>query len=118
MYNSFINKKITLKMKKHLLVFAAAIAFTLGLCSCGAVADFPGAIFMSHTKPVAVTSAPVGSKVGTVTTMNLFNLVTWGDGSVNKAAKMAGISNISHVDVKTMSVLTIFCKKTYYVYGE
>lgn len=105
-------------MKKHLIVLATAMAFTLGLCSCGAVADFPGAIFMGHTKPVAVTSANVGSKVGTVSTTNICNLVTLGDGSVNKAAKMAGIKNISHVDVKTTSILTIFCRKTYYVYGE
>lgn len=104
-------------MKKHLIVLATALAFTIGLCSCGAVGDL-GTIFMGHTKPLAVTSNAVGSKVGTVTTMNLFNLATWGDGSINKAAKMAGISKVSHVDVKTMSVLTLFCKKTYYVYGE
>jgi len=105
-------------MKKHLIVFAAVVALALGLSSCGAITDAPGVIFMGHTHPMAVTSNKVGTKVGTVTTMNLFNLATWGDGSVNKAAKMAGITKISHVDVKTFSVLTLFCKKTYYVYGE
>lgn len=105
-------------MKKKLIVFAMAGAMALGLSSCGAIADAPGAFYMGHTKPEAITSNKVGTKVGTVTTMNLFNLATWGDGSINTAAKMAGITKISHVDVKTLSVLTIFCKKTYYVYGE
>lgn len=105
-------------MKKHFIVLATAVVFTLGLTSCGAVTDFPGVIFMGSTKPVAVTSNPVGSKVGTAKTTNLFNIAVWGNAGVNKAAKMAGISKISHVDVKTTSILTIFCTKTYYVYGE
>lgn len=105
-------------MKKHFMIFAAAAAMTLGLASCGAISDVPGVFYTGNTKPVAVTSNNVGSKVGTVSTLNLFNMAAWGDGSINKAAKMAGIKKISHVDVKTTSILTIFCKKTYYVYGE
>ena len=105
-------------MKKHFFVLTAAVVLALGLSSCGAVTDFPGVIFMGNTKPVAITSNPVGSKVGTAKTTNLFNVAVWGDAGVNKAAKMAGISKISHVDVKTTSILTIFCTKTYYVYGE
>lgn len=105
-------------MKKNLIILVAAVALSMGLSSCGAIADSPGVFYTGHTKPVAVTSNPVGSKVGTVTTMNLFNLAAWGDGSINQAAKMAGIKKISHVDVKTTSILTLFCKKTYYVYGE
>ena len=105
-------------MKKNFIVLLASVALSLGLSSCLAISDAPGIFFMGHTKPVAVTSNAVGSKVGTVTTMNLFNFATWGDGSIKKAAKMAGITKVSHVDVKTTSVLTIFCKKTYFVYGE
>lgn len=105
-------------MKKKFMIFATAATLSLGLSSCGAISDVPGVFYTGSTKPVAVTSNNVGSKVGTVSTMNLFNLAAWGDGSINKAAKMAGITKISHVDVKTTSILTIFCKKTYYVYGE
>lgn len=105
-------------MKKHFLILATAATITLSFASCLAVSDAPGVIYTGHTKPVAVTSNNVGSKVGTVTTMNLFSMAAYGDGSINKAAKMAGIKKISHVDVKTTSILTIFCKKTYYVYGE
>ncbi len=93
------------------------ILFAIGFSSCGAVTDY-ALVYTGVTKPVAVTSNIVGNKVGTVKTMNLFNIAGWGDASINKAAKMAGITKISHVDVKTTSVLTIFNAKTYYVYGE
>ena len=105
-------------MKKKFMIFAASLMLTIGLCSCGAVSDSLGLIYMGNTKPFAVTSGKVGTKVGTVKNTNLFNLVVIGDASVNKAAKMAGITKISHVDVKTTSVLAIFCTRTYYVYGE
>ena len=89
------------------------ISIALCLCSCGAVSDVPGIVYMGHTKPLAITDNPVGTKVGTVRVTNFCNLVTIGNGSINRAAKMAGIKKISHVDVKTTSVLMFF-----YVYGE
>lgn len=104
-------------MKKKLMILAASVMLAIGFSSCGAVADL-GVIFMGHTKPLAVTGNNLGTKVGTAHTTNLFNLAVYGDAGIEKAAKMAGITKISHVDVKTTSVLTIFCKKTYYVYGE
>lgn len=104
-------------MKKHFMIFACAVVLALGLSSCGAVVPL-GVVYMGYTKPVVATSNNVGSKVGTAKVTNLFNIAAWGDASINKAAKMAGITKISHVDVKTTSILTIFCTKTYYVYGE
>ena len=105
-------------MKKHLIILASALTLMLGLSSCGAVADFPGAIFMGNTKPLAVTSNQLGTKVGVAKNVNICNIAVIGDAGINKAAKEAGITKVSHVDVKTTSVLTVFCTKTYYVYGE
>lgn len=105
-------------MKKNLMILAASFALTLGMSSCLAVSDVPGVFFMGNTKPLAVTGNKLGTKVGTAHTTNLFNLAVYGNGGIEKAAKQAGITQISHVDVKTTSVLTIFCKKTYYVYGD
>lgn len=104
-------------MKKHFFTLVVLCTIALGLSSCGAV-GMMGAFYMGQTTPEAVTSNVVGTKVGVVKCTNLFNLASFGDASINKAAKMAGITKISHVDVKTTSVLTIFCTKTYYVYGE
>lgn len=104
-------------MRRIIFVLGLFTTLLLGMSSC-AVSDAPGFIYMGHTKPMMVTSNPVGMKVGTVKTMNIFNVVTLGNASVARAAKMAGITKISHVDVKTTGVLTLFCVKTYYVYGE
>ena len=104
-------------MKKKFMMLAASVMLALGLSSCGAVADL-GVFYMGHTKPLAVTGNKVGTKVGTAHTTNLFNFAVWGDAGIEKAAKQAGITKISHVDVKTTSILTIFCKRTYYVYGD
>ncbi|MBQ5387852.1 MAG: hypothetical protein IIU55_02075, partial [Paludibacteraceae bacterium] len=41
-----------------------------------------------------------------------------GDAGIQKAAKQAGITKISHVDKKVFSVLGLFTKVTYTVYGE
>ena len=99
------------------MILACGVLFAIGLSSCGAVTDY-AFVYTGVTKPVTATSNVVGNKVGTVKTMNLFNIAAWGDASINKAAKMAGITKISHVDVKTTSVLTIFNQRTYFVYGE
>mgnify|MGYP003305355399 CR=1 FL=1 len=39
-------------------------------------------------------------------------------GASKKAAKEAGITKVSHVDKKTFSVLGVFTKVTYTVYGN
>lgn len=103
-------------MKKLILASAflmAAFAFT-GCSSIGMV----GGIYAGYDAPFAVTSNEIGSKVGTVSTISVLGLVAVGDGSINLAAKKAGITKISHVDVKTTSVLGLFTKHEYFVYGE
>lgn len=105
-------------MKKKFMLFASLVVLALGFSSCGAVSDGPGFIYTGQTRSYAVTDNTIGSKVGTVKTINVFSMVAVGDASVNKAAKMAGIKKVSHVDVKTTSILTLFCIRTYYVYGE
>lgn len=103
-------------MKKIILVGAflmAAFAFT-GCSSMGMV----GGIYTGYDAPFAVTSNEVGSKVGTVSTVSVLGLVAVGDGSIDLAAKKADITKISHVDVKTTSILGLFTKHKYFVYGE
>lgn len=77
-----------------------------------------GAVYTGVTTPVEVTSNEVGDKVGTASTISVLGIVAVGDGGVNKAAKMAGISKISHVDVETTSVLGLFTLQKYFVYGK
>lgn len=106
-------------MKKKLFPIACAIALSLGLTSCGAVEGvMSGAIFTNHTVPVAITSNVVGTKVGRAQTLNVLGLVTTGNGGINKAAKSAGITRISHVDKQAKSVLGLYVINVYTVYGE
>ncbi len=112
-------------MKKHLMLFAVALALTLGMSSCsmiGGIAspgnELVGAIYTGYTRPFDITSNKVGTKVGMSKNVGVLGIAAVGNGGVNDAAKLAGITAISHVDVKTMSVLGLFVIKTYYVYGE
>ena len=112
-------------MKKHLIVFATLVAFAVSFSSCsmiGGVAsagnELAGTIYTGYTKPYEITANKIGTKVGTSKNVGVLGIVAVGNAGVNDAAKLAGITKISHVDVKTMSVLGLFVIKTYYVYGE
>ncbi|MBQ8225443.1 MAG: hypothetical protein IJZ86_08865 [Bacteroides sp.] len=69
--------------------------------------------------PLCATSNPVGNKCGEAT----YKMNGWGknkDGGIEKAAKSAGITKISHVDVNVKRY-GLFGKKKRYttrVYGE
>ena len=102
-------RKVILAM----MFLVAAFGFT-GCSSIGMV----GGIYTGYDAPFAVTSNEIGSKVGTVSNISVLGLVAVGDGSIDLAAKKAGIKKISHVDVNTLSVLGLFTKHTYIVYGE
>ncbi len=93
------------------------IAATLGFASCGSV-GMVGSIYTGNTEPVAVTSNAIGSKVGTAQCTSVLGLIAIGDGGVNAAAKDGGIKKVSHVDVKTVSILGLFTIQKYFVYGE
>ena len=70
------------------------------------------------TEPTAVTSNTLGTKVGQAEALSVLGVAAVGDAGIEKAAKQAGIKKISHVDKKTFSVLGLFTKVTYTVYGE
>jgi len=59
----------------------------------------------SLTLPITATSNPVGSKVGVAKTISVIAFYPdGGDASIQTAAKNAGISKISTVDVKLVWV--------------
>lgn len=90
-------------MKK--LFVAAALATALTSCSL--------------TLPVAATSNPVGKKVGTATATGYLGVLFFGaDASIQKAAKNAGITKISTVDIKHTSILGIVVSYETIVTGE
>ena len=79
-------------MKKVLLIFSVALFLT----SC------------AITLPVHATSNEVGSKVGMSKATGYLNVIWLGqDASIQKAAKQAGITKISTVDLKQTNLLGI-----------
>lgn len=77
-----------------------------------------GFIYTGTSSPVSVTSNPLGSKKGEASATSILGWVSFGDASIQKAAKEAGITKISHVDEKSTSVLGVYAQYTVVVYGD
>lgn len=93
--------------KTTLTLVAACLATTAFLSSC------------SITMPVAATSNPVGSKVGTAKGTVFLHVLAFGaDASIKTAAKNGGITKISTVDIKYSDVLGIVQSYETTVTGE
>ena len=76
----------------------------------------------TFSTPVAATGNPVGSKCG-VAESTLYLGGLWSskgeENGIDKAAKEAGITKISHVDSYTKNILLgLIIKQTTKVYGE
>ena len=97
-------------MKATMKVMATLVACAL-LSSC-----------ITVSRPVAATSNPVGSKCGEEkSTLYLGGIFSskGEENGIDKAAKAAGITKISHVDSYTKSyLLGIVIEQTTKVYGE
>jgi hypothetical protein len=103
-------------MKRLFFTVACAIALTMGVSSCGVLGS--GMIYNDTVEPDQVTANALGSKVGEATITNVLGVVALGDAGVQKAAKQAGITKVSHVDKKVFSILGIYTTTTYTVYGN
>lgn len=93
-------------MKNVIKSAAVAIVSVAMLASC------------STTTPITATSNPVGNKCGQASTVRILGFGGSANIGINKAAKNAGITKISHVDYSTYSFLGIYSKYTTRVYGE
>ncbi|MCS6990000.1 MAG: TRL-like family protein [Chloroherpetonaceae bacterium] len=94
-------------MKKNLALFASALFVALTLSAC------------SITTPVAVSSNPVGPKVGKASGTVYLGILAFGvDVSIQKAAKNGGITKISTVDIQHDSILGLVDTYTVIVTGE
>lgn len=92
-------------MKKSFLYAVAGASLVLSSCSI--------------TLPVAVSSNPIGTKMGTSSAAVFLGVLSFGgDASIQTAAKKAGITRVSTVDMKQSNVLFIFQQFTTMVTGE
>lgn len=93
-------------MKKLFFSLLATIATCTLLSSC------------CVTSPVCATSVPLGSKMGETSQQFVLGFAFTQGGGIQEAAKSAGITKISHIDVQTQPLYPIIGKKTTIVYGE
>jgi hypothetical protein len=71
------------------------------------------------TRPFAVSSNPIGTKVGRASSqVYLVGLFSGGDASIQQAAKQGSISRVATVDIETFNFLYLFIKRTTVVTGE
>ena len=81
-----------------------------------------GLFYTNATYPVTATGTKVKDlstlKKGSASANNIFYFVEVGDASIDKAAKNAGITKISHIDINQKSVFIFWSKTTVNVYGE
>lgn len=99
-------------MKK--IISAAIAAVAISVSSCGSV----GMLYTDYTAAGTATSNTIGKKVGQSSRTSVLGLISTGDSGINTAVKSAGITKVSHIDVKEFSVLGLFSTITTYVYGE
>ena len=92
-------------MKKLFIIALASASFALSSCSI--------------TLPVAISSNPIGTKMGTSSADVFLGILSFGgDASIQTAAKKAGITRVSTVDMKQLNVLNIYQQFTTIVTGE
>ncbi len=92
---------------KRVKMFIASLAIIATMASC------------SLTMPVNATSNTVGSKVGTAKATGFLGVLFFNqDASIKTAAKNAGITKISTVDVKCSNVLGLVVTYETIVTGE
>lgn len=112
-------------MKKNFisLLFGAILCLSMSSCSIATgmfsgTTGMAGSIYTGYTEPLTVTSNSCGQKVGSAKCISVLGILAMGDAGVQEAARKAGITKISHVDKKVLSVLGLFTVHEFFVYGE
>lgn len=102
-------------MKKFLIVLMLIVFNNLN-------AQAMGLFYTNATYPVTATGTKVKDlstlKKGSASANNILFCVEFGDASIDKAVKNAGIKKISYVDIQQKSVFIFWSKTTINVYGE
>lgn len=69
--------------------------------------------------PIAATSNEVGNKCGTSSSATFLGFLGGSANmGINSAVKKAGITKISHIDLKRFNFIGLYEKRTVMVYGE
>jgi len=80
----------------------------------------PGLMFSQTKAPLDVDydNTTLGTKQGTAVATSILGLFSFGDCSIQAAARDGQLSKINHADYEVLNVLGLFSKTTVIVYGE
>ena len=85
-------------------------------------ANAMGLFYTNATYPITATGVENKDlsklKKGSASANSVLFCVEWGDASIDKAIKNAGITKISHIDVHQKSIFIFWSRTTVNVYGE
>ena len=98
---------------KPLLAIVPLVVFV----GCVGRAPVQGWIYTGVTSGLAV-SAQAGPKMGEACASSILGIIATGDASIDTARRNGGITSISIVDEKTMSILGIYVQHCTIVHGK
>ncbi len=106
-------------MQKLIRYFALSLIMVAFLMGCASVhSPVSGILFTNVDAPVAATSNPSYTKVGTATCFSFLGLIAAGSCSIETAITNGKITKIHHIDSESFSLLGIFATYKVKVYGE
>lgn len=79
-----------------------------------------GALYASFKAPLDtnVENTDMGTKTGEAQSVSILGLISYGDCSVNSAAKNGGLTKINHADYEFFNVLYIYQSFKTIAYGD
>jgi hypothetical protein len=105
--------------------------FTLGVGLIASVLLLTGCYYSPVVPPIGVVfsdvkapmdteldSTDMGTKSGEAETCSILGLVSWGDASIEEAAKNGGLQTVKHADYEFFTVLGVYSTYTTVVYGD
>lgn len=96
----------------------AAVSWMVILTGCALVrSPVAGALYTGVTSGSAV-SAQAGPKTGEACASSILGIIATGDASIDTARRNGGITSISIVDEKVMSILGIYASYCTVVHGK
>jgi len=101
-------------VKKYFLV---ALIFLVLAANC-ALATPVGYLYTGVDEPVAASEIAKAAKKAEGSNLSILSLVAFGDASIEKVAKEAGIKEIKYIDKKTFSIWLFFAQETFTIYGN
>ena len=104
------------KLIRHIALSLILVVFLIGCASVHSPVS--GFLFTNVDAPVAATSNPSYSKVGSASCFSFLGIIAAGSCSIETAITNGKIIKIHHIDAESFSLLGIFATYKVKVYGE